>query len=367
PYTVWQAVRGWPLITYWQGYQANRMNPSGLLQFFWRLLMDLNPVLLLAGLLGLAYLLFHPEGKKYRPLGLSFLVLLVFYGYLKLDPHLLVSACFPLLAAGAVWLEKLNYNRMKAGGFLAGQRPAKELGGKPEAAIKLKLSAEAKGLNPVVETISIGAATSSRSSLGEKGTFRLTPWLVRVYLGAILISGALLAPLALPLLPSGALEKYVAATPRFIMESLNNQRTKLPAHLANRFGWPELVEKVAEVYHGFPELERKQCAIWTEIYPHAGAIDLLGKKYGLPNAISTHLSYYFWGPDPNRTGVDPKVVIVLSFTSRIPYAAFDEVTRADFMIDNPLALPLVRDLSIYVCRKPKRPLKEIWPSLVSYY
>lgn len=34
----------------------------------------------------------------------------------------------------------------------------------------------------------------------------------------------------------------------------------------------------------------------------AGAIDLPGKEYGLTNAISTNLSYYFWGTDPERRG-----------------------------------------------------------------
>lgn len=106
--------------------------------------------------------------------------------------------------------------------------------------------------------------------------------------------------------------------------------------------------------------------IWTEYYAHAGAVNLLGKKYGLPEAISISLSYYFWGPDPHRTGADPEVVIVPSFTNHIPHVAFDEVTRADFLIGNPLGTPLVKYLSVYVCRKPKRPLKEIWPGLVNF-
>ena len=212
---------GWPLITYWLGYTSDHGTPPGLLLFFWRLLLDLNPVLLPVLLLGLCYLLFHSEGKKYRPLGLSFLILLVFYCFLKLDPRIFVSACFPLLGAGAVWLEK----------------------------------------------IFIGVATSSQALLHGKRTFSFTPWLVRIYFGVILISSVLLAPLFLPFLPVDALEKYIAATPRFIRESLNNQGFELlPSHFSFRFGWTELVQKVAEVYHRLPEAEREHCAIWTEFY-----------------------------------------------------------------------------------------------------
>lgn len=322
PYIIWQWVHGWPLITYCQGYTVNRFlflgggTSQGLLQFFGGLLLALNPFLL-----GLYYLLFHQEGKKYRPLGLSFLVLLIFYIYRMsvLAPKFLVSAYFPLLAAGVVWLEK----------------------------------------------IIIGAATSSQALLRRKGTFRLTPWLVRVYLGVILISSALLAPLSLPLLPIDAFKKYEAATQRFIMGSHNYQEAELPLQFAFRFGWPELVRKVAEVYHGLPEAEQKKCVILTEFYGHAGAIDLLGKEYGLPNAISTHLSYYFWGPYPNQTGIDPEVVILLGKNYTL-FTNFYEVIEADYLMGNPLGSVLSKNLPIFVCRKPKRPLKEVWPSLANF-
>jgi 4-amino-4-deoxy-L-arabinose transferase-like glycosyltransferase len=329
PYTIWQWVHGWPLITYSQGYTVNRFmflvsgNSRGLLQFLWGSLLSFNPFLLPVLLLGLCYLLFYPEGKKYRPLGLSFLVLLIFYICVKLGPlapKFLISTCFPLLAASVVWLEKI--------------------------------------IN--------GAAPSSRER--GKGTFRLTPWLVRAYLGVILIFSLILAPLALPVLPIDALKKYEAVTPRFITETFT-MGTELPLQFAFRFGWPELVQKVAEIYHRLPEAEQKKCVILTEFYGHAGAIDLLGKKYGLPNAISTHLSYYFWGTDPDRTGVDPEVAIVVSFSlySRLPNAVFDEVTLMGFTTSNPLCSVLSKNLPIFVCRKPKRPLKEIWPRLANFY
>ncbi len=321
PYIIWQWVHGWPLITYWRGYTTNRMwvgTSSGLPQFLGGLLWDLNPIMFPVLLLGFCYLLFHPEVKKYRPLGLGFLILLTFYSFVKLNPRLLVSACFPGLAAGAIWLEK----------------------------------------------IIIGAATTS--SARGKGTFKLTPWLVRVYLGVVLISSVLLAPLFLPFLPIGALEKYEAAAPRFIRGSFMIPGNEIPLHFAFRFGWPELVEKVAEVYHRLPEAEREHCAIWTEFYWQAGAIDLLGKKYGLPNAISTHLSYYFWGPDPGRTGVDHEIVIFLGKNYTL-FTDFDEMSEVDYLIGNPLGIGgLSKYLPVFICRKPKRPLKEIWPKRGSF-
>lgn len=311
PYIIWQAVHGWPLITYWRGYAVSPFRPHfGPLIFLWELFLFLNPVVFPMLLLGLFYLLFHREGGKYRPLGLSFLILAVFYISQRLDARLLVSACLPLLAAGAIWLEKI----------IPGAVP-------------------------------------------WKGAF----WFRRAYLGFIAISGLLLAPLFLPVLPIGVLEKYAAATPKFIAESLDYRQGHISRLFAFRFGWPELVRKVAEIHHGLPEADRKKCVIWTEFYSQAGAIDLLGKKYGLPNAISTNLSYYFWGTDPERRGADPEVVIVLCYSTLIPYGAFDEVKQTAFLTGNPRGTQLVRYQSIYVCRKPKRPFKEIWPSQVSFW
>jgi hypothetical protein len=45
-----------------------------------------------------------------------------------------------------------------------------------------------------------------------------------------------------------------------------------------------------------PPDERSSTAIFGGNFGQTGAIDLFGKKYGLPKAIATHQSYYFSGP-----------------------------------------------------------------------
>ncbi len=42
--------------------------------------------------------------------------------------------------------------------------------------------------------------------------------------------------------------------------------------------------------------ERAKTGILASNYGQAGAIDVLGAKYGLPSAISGHQNYWFWGP-----------------------------------------------------------------------
>ena len=68
----------------------------------------------------------------------------------------------------------------------------------------------------------------------------------------------------------------------------------LPQHFGDQFGWEEMTAKVAEVYHSLPPEERDQAAIFADNYGEAGAIDLFGKRYNLPKAISGHQSYHLW-------------------------------------------------------------------------
>jgi hypothetical protein len=68
----------------------------------------------------------------------------------------------------------------------------------------------------------------------------------------------------------------------------------LPQYFADEFGWREAVEKVAVVYRGLPERDRRPCAIYAQNYGEAGAIDYFGRRLGLPPAISAHNSYWMW-------------------------------------------------------------------------
>ena len=71
---------------------------------------------------------------------------------------------------------------------------------------------------------------------------------------------------------------------------------QLPQHFADEFGWPELVEKTAQLYHSLPPEEQAKTAILGGSYGDAGAIDFFGAKYGLPKSISAHQNYWYWGP-----------------------------------------------------------------------
>ena len=107
--------------------------------------------------------------------------------------------------------------------------------------------------------------------------------------------GIVFAPMLLPVLP---VETYIRYARALHMETPAIEKWKLgplPQIYASEFGWPEMVETVAGVYQSLPADIRPRTAIFAQNFGQAGAIDLLGPRYGLPNAISGHQNYFLMG------------------------------------------------------------------------
>jgi 4-amino-4-deoxy-L-arabinose transferase-like glycosyltransferase len=298
PFLVWQSIHAWPLLTYLRYYPSVHPFP-GFLQSFWEQITYLNPVTVPVWILGLYYLLFHREGKKYRVLGLMYLVLqLLLVGVLKLESRVSASAYFSLLAAGAVFTEKFITS-------LTTRRPGWHL------------------LKPV-------------------------------FVGIILLCGLILAPLALPVLPIPVLEKY----------GYVESDWSLPIYFSLRFGWPEMVQKIAVIYHQLPEAERRKCVIYTCTNFEAGAINLFGNTYGLPGAISNHLSYQIWGL--GKYNAEVAIAFGHRFNPGILPLFYNEVTKTNIILGNQYGIAPERNLSVYICRKPTMSLKKAWRRLENY-
>jgi len=135
----------------------------------------------------------------------------------------------------------------------------------------------------------------------------------------------------------------------------------LPQHFADQFGWLEMTKAVSLAYNGLANDEKTECVIFGQNYGEASAIDFFGPRFGLPPAISGHNNFCVWGP-----GKPPaSVVIVIGGREEDHRNFLAEVTevgrtRCEF------AMPYENDLPIFVCRKPKVVLQDIWPRLKHY-
>jgi 4-amino-4-deoxy-L-arabinose transferase-like glycosyltransferase len=83
---------------------------------------------------------------------------------------------------------------------------------------------------------------------------------------------------------------------------LRNFALKNNSDLREEIGWGQLVRTVARVRDSLPPDQRAHLGITTGNYGEFGAIDILGRAYGLPEPIGTTNSEWLWGyPTPPPT------------------------------------------------------------------
>jgi hypothetical protein len=128
--------------------------------------------------------------------------------------------------------------------------------------------------------------------------------------------------------------------------------------LGEEVGWPELVETVAKIRDTLPINERGHLGILAANYGEAGAIDLYGPQYGLPNAVSGVNSFWQRGyGDP-----PPQTLIILGESATFVNQRF-ESCRVAAQVWNRYGVENeeTRDHpEIYVCRGLKSSWPEFW-------
>jgi hypothetical protein len=183
-------------------------------------------------------------------------------------------------------------------------------------------------------------------------------WLKPATVALLILGGLIAAPLAMPILPMEYAVKYCRFWDVQAVHVENMPLGDLPQFFADMYGWPEQVESVAQVYNALPAQDREKCAVLAYNYGEAGAIDYLGPARGLPKAISGHNQYALWGPG-DYSG---DVVIAIGFSQEQLRDIFDEVNPAT-RVASQYAMPEEANLTIYLCRKSKRTLRDMWARL----
>jgi dolichyl-phosphate-mannose-protein mannosyltransferase len=296
PNLVWEASHGWPQIQVVRNAQHFKNVTIGPLGFIWDDVLFLHPVTLPIWGTGLAWLLFAEGAKRYRFLGVTFLIVLGAFILLGGKSYYALPAYPLLLAAGGVALEN----------YLA--RP--------------------------------GLA-----------------WLKVAYPALLVIAGLVTIPFGVPVLPVDTFLRYSQLLPYASEVKTERDATAaLPQLYADMFGWDTMAGSVASVYHALSAAEQANCAILAGNYGEAGAIDYYGPKLGLPKALSGHNSYFYWGP----RDYSGSCVIVFGERSDEFKALFAESTIVA-TTSNPHGMPNEQRVPIYLCRKPRAPVAELWP------
>jgi 4-amino-4-deoxy-L-arabinose transferase-like glycosyltransferase len=301
PHVAWQIANGWPTREFIHNAQAQKMTQVPPLQFLVGQIMTMSPFTLPLWLTGLAWLFRGDAGRPYRLLGWTYLTafaILLTSGASRVG--YLSPAYTWLFAAGGVALES----------WLAGRHLA---------------------------------------------------WLRPAFAALLLATGVAIAPLALPTLPVEAYIGYARALGQSPETEERKALGALPQFYADMHGWDAIVDAVAGAHATLTPDERTAARVFGGDYGVAGAVDLLGRRRGLPRAISGHNNYWLWGPD----GWDGRVAIVVGGREEQVRAAFESVERAGTTACG-YCMPYENGLPVWIGRGSKQPVAEVWPRLKHY-
>jgi hypothetical protein len=217
--------------------------------------MNLQPTTFLVWGAGLIWLLLSREAKRWRWLGITYLVFLAIMMSLHAKDYY-VAAIYPFLfaAGGIAWERRLAHRRL--------------------------VQQDRVFAFPVLETV-------------------------------LLVMAFILFPLSVPVMPPATWIRYTKALHIYnANDNTENQAIGLlPQFYADRFGWQEEVDEVTRIYRSLSPDEQKKVGIICSNYGEASAINFLGR--GLPFAISGHNNYWLWGPN----GATGEVMIVINGAS----------------------------------------------------
>jgi 4-amino-4-deoxy-L-arabinose transferase-like glycosyltransferase len=301
PYILWNVMNQFAHLEFIHNATTLKYNTLNRLDFLLGQLQVPNPLTLPLWLAGLYYYFFNRNGKQFRPLGIiyitSFMILLI-NGHSKSE---YLAWAYPMLfAAGAILIEQISQKK-----FLV--------------------------------------------------------WLKYALPAGIALSGLLIAPYLIPLLPVKTYIGYTKALGISVESSEGKKLSQLHQFYADMFGWEKMAAAIARVYNTLSPGEKAKCAICVNNYGEAGAIDFYGETYHLPKAICGHNNYWLWGPR-DATG---DVIIRLGGTAEDLKMYYKEAIPVG-IFQNEYCMPYENNLPIFLCRGRNKSLQADWAEFKHY-
>lgn len=292
PFLLWNAESGWASVQYWAGYSQNHSAGGSPLDFLINQILVMNPLSVLLWGAGLWYFFFSKRCARYRVFGWAYLILFVLFIAIQGKSYFLAPAYPPLYVGGAMLL----------------------------------------------------------------GEWRLRwPKWVAAYAVVLAVSGLLLAPAVMPVLPPALYAHIYGPSSSSGAQQEAGDVYGLPQSLADRFGWQEQVALIAQVYHSLPRDEQRVACIFTSNYGEAGALVEFGGRYHLPPPISGHNAFYLWGPQ----GCTGQVIITINIAPQDAARGFSSVTLAA-RTSCAACVDFENQAPILILRQPKVPFAVLW-------
>jgi hypothetical protein len=188
----------------------------------------------------------------------------------------------------------------------------------------------------------------------------LKPWYLRLLLPCLLILLTIsILPFGIPVYNAEGLRNYFDK-----MEAKNGldvgrtfedgSKHSLPQDYADMIGWEELTSVANKAWQMIPD--KSAAFIYCENYGQAGAITVIGKKYGLPEAVCFSESFRYWFPRSFEPDITSLIYIndELGDDIRMIFRKITEVGK----ISDPNAREF--GTKVYLCREPVDSFNKFW-------
>jgi len=302
PNLLWQVAHGWPSLEFYRNADLYKNVRTPPLEVMKQQVLFMNPAALPVWVAGLVFFFGTKGGRRYRHLGWVFVVLLLFMLVAQKSRPDRISAAYTILfAGGGVLLEQLT--RLPRGRWLRVALPV-----------------------------------------------------------SLLLFGAALVPIGMPLLPprtTAAYGAWLGIVPQ--IERGDGKRSELPQWLADRFGWEQLADDVVAAVETVAPDERDRMIILAPTYGQAGAIELYGRDRNLPPVYASQNNYFLWGPPEDPVDV----AVVIGFGEETLLQMFETVELVG-VHDCEWCMPWRDETPIRVVRGPKVLFQDVWPKFKHY-
>ncbi len=188
----------------------------------------------------------------------------------------------------------------------------------------------------------------------------LKQWYFRVTLVSTLIALSIfLLPIGVPLYkPEKLAVHFRNFSEKYGMDGMlrheDGKIHSLPQDYADMIGWEELARIADTAYKQAPD--KQNVLLYCENYGQASAINILGKKYGLPEPVSFSDNYYYWAPRKIPATTDTFIYINDELGEDV------QKLFADIQLVGQISDPLAREYGtqVYLCRDPRSNFSQFW-------
>ena len=301
PFVLWQFKHDWYFLGFAASYSGGIAYVASFPEFLWSQILPNNIFALPIWVTALGLLLFSSDWKLYRLFGLMYVIIFFLAFFLGVKFYFIIPMYSILLAVGSVKIEDLF---SKHGTQRTGVKSAR----------------------------------------------------IAVPIVYVMLSMPLL-PMIVPILPVERFVKYASVLGVHAgVRHENTELGQLPQHVADRFGWEEMVDQIAAVHGSATSELNEEIGILTGNYGQASAIHLLGRKYDLPEAISTDGWFYF---EALKTHEFKNNYISIGLPRNMLVNVFEVVIQRG-TYTHPYCMPYEDNKPIYLCKQPKYDLRSYW-------